>query len=216
MNIIWVSPLGNDGTADGSRTLPYLTIDAALVAVFVSGDQIRLEEGTYTPAGTTVFAGVDGSLFSEVPGGAIIDPVTITDDNACVSITRSNRFLIQGVKVTYTGTVSSDIYGIYMNAVSDTKCAFCTVYGLYALRNDAYGIYGNGTGRVIGCEVYDLSSSSLIRGIKVNVMNPIDCDVHDLVGDPNTCDVIGIEHACARNSAPTVVRAVVVTMVPPP
>lgn len=194
MNVIWVSPDGNDATATGSREEPYQTIEAALLA-FSSGDQIRLEPGTYTPATTVSFVGVDGSLFSDVPGGATICPVA-APGSAGVSVETSARFSIYGVRVKQSTNATSaqrNCYGIYCKDVSQLLIQECVVEDFALCNNDMYGIYTeNCTGKIIRChveDIVDMSYASLIYGIcttggrsGTSWMDIIDCGVRNLAG----------------------------------
>jgi hypothetical protein len=192
MAIIWVSPTGSDSTGDGSSSSPYLTIEQALT-VFTTGSQIRLADGTYTPTDSVIFSGVDGSLFSENPGGATIQPQRTTLHQACVAVLNSDRFTIQGVNILQAADTTGNLIGIYAD-VENFICLTCSVDNFAVPSGVGTGIYASGLlGRVENCDVSNLAAAgTFLYGIRAQGLDVIDCDIVELSGAGN-CQVIGID-----------------------
>lgn len=181
MKIICVSPTGSDITGDGSASAPYQTIDFALT-VFASGDQIRLFEGTYTPSDSIVLNNLEGSIFADYPGSAVIRPALCTSA-ACISIMNSNRFTIQGVEVKQDPRRRASI-GILGHNVDNFICKTCTVDDFIVTSGlVAVGIKANGSGRIDNCNVYDFTSSAdEVYGIHSEDLHIIDCETYEISG----------------------------------
>lgn len=188
MKIMCVSPTGNDTTGNGSFDSPYKTIEHAL-SLFVSGDQIRLLEGTFITTDSIVISGKEGSIFSDYPGAATIQPINASISAACVEILNSTRFTVQGVEVKQSLDKAARV-GIFANGVQNFICYTCTVDGFDVASGSTYGILGNGTGRIENCKVYDIDSFGELYGIWSNNMHIIDCEVYSISGTGN---VRGIE-----------------------
>lgn len=186
MKVMHVSPLGDDTTGDGSSTSPYKTIEHAL-SLFDDGDQIRLLEGTYTPADSIVIIGKTGSIMADYPGSAIIQPIMSSLSAACVAILSSGRFTIQGIEVKQDSSGMAKI-GILAYDVNHFLCKTCSVDGFEmasgsAPSGNAYGIFGYGNGRIENCHIYDIEGyCDELYGIFTDNMNVIDCEVYSVSG----------------------------------
>ena len=193
MKIIWVSTSGSDSSGDGSYDAPYLTLNTALDN-FVSGDQIRLEDGTYTTTDSVILSGVSGSIFSENPLGAVIQPEKTTKHQACLVVMDSPRFTLQGVSVLQAADSSGNTIGIYVENSANFIAKTCSVESFEVPSGNAYGIYASGSGRVEGCFVDDLTcGGATLHGIKTEGIDVIDCTISSLSGDPASTNVRGIE-----------------------
>jgi len=181
MKVMCVSPTGNDTTGTGSFDFPYRTIEHA-VSLFVSGDQIRLLEGTYIPTDSIIISGKEGSIFSDYPGSAIIQPISATLSAACLEIVHSNRFTVQGIEIRQDQSKDARI-GILANDVDNFICYTCSVDSFDVASGNTYGIFGNGTGRIENCKIYDIDSfGDELYGIWTNHMHVIDCETYSLSG----------------------------------
>jgi hypothetical protein len=182
MNIIWVANDGSDITGDGSYEYPYQTIDFA-ASVFITGDQIRLKSGTYNPSDSLVFSGIDGSIFSEDPRGAIIQPVQTTLSNAVIEVTGANRFDITGIVVNQALTnTSQNQIGILINA-TNILIHKCTVSDfIVPSGNYCAGIEVSGNGAVDGCIVEDFTTQVPTYGLKITGCDLLDCSVSNISG----------------------------------
>ena len=199
MKIIWVATTGSDTTGDGSKDLPYATLDKALT-VFENGDQIRLLDGVYYPSDSLVISNKEGSLFSENPGGATIRPRKTTTSTACIKIASSNRFSIQGINVIQAIDSNNNLMGIYAENVENFLCSTCFVSDFTAPSGDVYGILAHGgLGRIEQCQVEDLvCGGNNLKGIFTassgasGGLDIIDCSVRNLSGAGN-CTVVPVE-----------------------
>lgn len=186
MKVMHVSPTGNNTTGTGSYTSPYQTIEHAL-SLFVDGDQIRLLEGTYTPANSIVISNKTGSIMSDAPGGAIIQPIMSSLSAACIAIINSGRFTIQGIEVKQDSRGMAKI-GILAYEVNNFICHTCIVDDFEmasgsAPSGNAYGIFGYGTGRIENCHIYDIDGyCDELYGIFTDNMHVIDCEVYSVSG----------------------------------
>jgi hypothetical protein len=192
MRVLWLSPTGSDITGNGSKEYPYKTIDYALT-LFTSGDQIRLLEGDYTPLSPVVFSNIEGSLFSDYPLGASIQPQTALPGEASISVRNSTRFTVQGVKVLQSADNNTNTGIEALNSLN-FKCMTCEVSGFDvvsggvsgSVASSSYGIYAIGTGRVENCKVYDINNSGDIGGIFTDGLHVIDCETYSLSGNGQT------------------------------
>jgi hypothetical protein len=189
VRVLWVSPVGNDSTATGSRELPFLTIEAAM-AVFVSGDQIRLETGTYTPADSLIFSSLDGSIVSDTPGSATIQPVQTTNA-ATILISDCERFTVRGLCIVQASTPSNNSMGIQAISVDHFICDSCIIRDFLVTNTDSYGIYvSDSYGIVIRCHVENITNTyGNIYGVVAYTLDIVDCHTYDLNG---TLAVVGI------------------------
>lgn len=189
MKIIWVSPSGDDLTGGGSYEYPYKTIEKA-ISLFVSGDQIRLMPGTYTPTDSVVISGKDGSIFSEEPNGAYIQPEKTTVHQAGVAILDSGRFILQGINVLQAAQSNGNLIGIYVENIETFLAYTCAVSDFEIPSGDGYGIFASGSlGRIEKCHVYNLSSAGEnLYGIRTIGIDIIDCETTALSG-AGDCDV---------------------------
>ena len=161
--IIWVAKTGNDSTGTGSQQNPYFTIERALQE-FVNGSQIRILNGTYTPADTIVINGLEGSIFSETPGGAVIQPQRTTQYGAGIAIINSNRFTVQGVHIkqsteTQTATSVANTIGLYATNIQNFVAHTVTVSD-FVCPSGCAGIWAIGSGRIEQCLIEDLTSDN--------------------------------------------------------
>jgi len=193
MNIIWVSAQsGNDTTGDGSYALPYLTLDKALL-VFSSGDQIRLMDGTYIPTDSVIISGVDGSIFSENPNGATIQPEKTRTHQACVAILDTSRFSVTGVNIIQAADTTGNLIGLYVENVENFIAYTCDVSNFSFVSGSAYGIFAAGGGRVERCSVSNLESSGTnLTGIGTKGIQIIDCTADEVSGCAD-CYTIGMD-----------------------
>jgi hypothetical protein len=177
--IIWVATWGNDDSGTGSQTNPYKTIERALQD-FVNGSQIRILDGTYTPTYTIVVSGLEGSIFAENPEGVTIKPQRVTEYDAAIAITNSNRFTVQGVNIIQSDT-AGHIYGIYANDVENFIAYTCSVSD-FDCPSGCIGINVIGKGRVENCLIEDLSvATGDLYGIYADGPDVIDCTVRRLI-----------------------------------
>jgi len=178
--IIWVSPDGDD-LGNGSQLYPYATIDRALQD-FVDGKQIRLMDGTYTPANTVVIDGISGSIFAENPNDATIQPVLGTIDSACISIKNIDRFSITGVNIVQPSNTTGNYVGLYVDNVTNFVAYSCNVSAFdFPADSAGYGILAAGSGRIERCSAYNINGNE-IYGIKTTGIGVIDCEVTALSG----------------------------------
>jgi len=193
MNIIWTSVAsGSDLTGDGSYAAPYKSLDKSL-SVFVSGDQIRLMDGTYITTDSVIITGVDGSLFSENPLGATIQPAQTRNHQACVVITNSSRFSVIGINILQAADPSGNLVGLYAADVENFVAYTCNVSNFDVDTGDSYGIFGAGTGRIERCAVTNMNScGDHLTGICGKGMSVIDCSV-DAVSGCGDCYTLGID-----------------------
>jgi hypothetical protein len=182
--IIWVAKTGNDTTGTGSQQNPYLTIERALQD-FVNGSQIRILNGTYTPTDTVMVSGLEGSIFSETPGGAIIQPQHTSRYGAAVAIIDSTRFIVQGIHIkqsteTQTATSVSNTVGLYANNVLNFEAHTVTVSD-FSCTSGCAGIWANGSGRIEQCVIEDIATENGdLYGIYANGMSVLDNTVRRL------------------------------------
>jgi hypothetical protein len=175
VKVIWVAPDGNDGTATGSREKPYLTIEAAMTldpgGPFQSGDQIRLAPGTYTPADALIFNGVDGSIMSDIPGAATIQPVTITGFcSSTINIISTLRFSLYGLKLVQATDPSNSYCGVFALGVADLIIQSCIVSDFVCNPGGGTGIFVFGcVGKVNDCLVENFTNATTgyISGIEI-------------------------------------------------
>lgn len=190
MRIIWCGPDGDDVTGDGSDLNPYQTIDMALT-VFQDGDQIRLLAGVFIPTDTVLIQNKAGSIFSEDPGGATIQPEKTTKHAACVAILDSSRFSIIGVNITQASNIQGNTIGIYAGNVENFIAKTCNVSNFGVPSGDACGIYADGDGRIESCKVENFAGAGMNTwGIKTYGVEVIDCEA-TLISGMNNC--IGID-----------------------
>jgi len=193
MQIIWVSTAGNDATGDGTSALPYATIDRA-VQDFTSGDQIRILDGTYTPADTLSFVGMDGSIFAENPNEVTIQPAQTLIDSACISVRNADRFSVIGLNIVQASDApNGNSVGVYAADVTNLRVFTCDIHTFAIQSGSAYGIWVSGGGRIENCAVYDITSSGTqVCGIRTTGIDVVDCSVLALsgVGD---CNIVGID-----------------------
>ena len=177
--IIWVATTGSDTTGNGARETPYKTIDRALQA-FTNGSQIRLLDGVYTPTSTIMISGIAGSIFSETPGGATIQPVQATVQNAAIVVTNSDRFTVQGVNVLQASS-SGHLVGIYAEDVTNFIANTCSIAD-FDSPSGFTGIMAIGSGKIENCTIEDISvtggDSYCIQSTGIHV---IDCTVRRVV-----------------------------------
>jgi hypothetical protein len=199
MKIIWVDSVNGSDVGDGTRGTPYRTIDRAKID-HVSGDQIRLLEGTYAPSGSVVFDSVEGSLFSEVPLGAVVQPTYVTDNSACIVVRNSPRFYVQGIKVQQSDDDSK--IGILVDNTSKCLIYTCEVSNFAVLGGESYGVFVSGSsyitslGRIEKCDVYNMASAGTkLSGIRTDgvIYDIVDNALQNISGG-TTCDVSGIEY----------------------
>jgi hypothetical protein len=112
-NYMYVGKNGNDGTADGSANLPYLTIQAAITAA-TSGSTVFIWPGTYTE-NLTFKAGVNlstSTIFSVyITGNHTVNVSgTMVIENIILQSTT-------GVTLTFSGT-SSQNFQLYSSSVN--------------------------------------------------------------------------------------------------
>jgi len=188
--IIWVATTGNDTTGTGSQTNPYLTIERALQD-FVSGSQIRIVQGTYTPTDTIAINNLEGSIFSETPGGAIIQPQMTSQYGAAIAITNSSRFTVQGVHIkqsteTVTATSVPNTVGLYATAVQNFVAHTVTVSD-FSCPSGCAGIWAIGSGRIQDCVIEDITiDNGDLYGIYANGISVIDNTVRRLIDRGNS------------------------------
>lgn len=177
--IIWVGTNGNDTTGTGSQSNPYKTIERALLD-FGNGNQIRLLNGTYTPTDTIMISGMEGSIFSETPGGANIQPQRATSYGAALAIVNSDRFTIKGINIIQSAS-SEHNCGIYANNVNNFVAYNCKVSDFECDEN-CIGIFASGAGRIENCLIEDLTiNNGDLYGIYTDGLHVIDNTVRRLV-----------------------------------
>lgn len=193
MKILWVSAQsGNDTSGNGSYDSPYLTIDKALTE-FTNGDQIRLMDGTYIPTDSVIISGVEGSIFSENPNGATIQPEKTRAHQACVAILDSDRFSVIGVNIIQAADTTGNLIGLYAENVENFIAYTCDVSNFSFLSGTAYGIFAAGGGRVERCSVSNLNSlGTNLTGIGTKGVQIIDCTANEVSGCAD-CYTIGID-----------------------
>jgi len=188
--IIWVATTGSDNTGTGSQATPYKTIERALLD-FVSGSQIRLLDGTYTPTTTVLISGVEGSIFSETPGGATIQPQQATVRNAAVAILDSDRFTVQGINIIQS-EASGHTVGLYAEDVTNFIAHTCSV-SAFDSPSGFTGIWATGSGKVENCTIEDVVAvGGDSYGIRATGIYVIDCTVRRL-SNSSTDAIIGID-----------------------
>lgn len=178
MKILWVATTGDDATGDGTRDSPYASIERALQD-FVSGDQIRILEGTYIPTDSIVISGMDGSIFAEDPGAVYIQPAQTRKHQAGVAILDADRFSVYGINILQAADSSGNLIGLYVENVETFLAYTCSVQDFEVPSGNAYGIFATGTlGRIERCFVSNLAcAGETLYGIKTIGIDVIDCDV---------------------------------------
>lgn len=195
MNIWWVSSEdGDDVSGTGSREEPFETIEKA-ISVFENGDQIRLLDGTYTPTDSVVLTGKSGSIFSESPLGSYIQPQKTSVHQACIVLSDSERFTVQGVNVLQASDPDGNLIGIYAENIDTFLCLTTTVSGFRVPSGSVVGIFAAAShGRVEECTVFDLANAKgMVYGVRTMGIPAIDCTCYQLSGVEPDCDVKGIE-----------------------
>ena len=186
MKVIWVSVSGSDSSGTGSRDLPYQTISRGLDD-FVSGDQIRLMDGTYTPTDSVMVSGMDGSIFAENPDSVFIQPQKTTLHQACLAILDANRFILQGLTILQAANNAGNNIGIYVENVENLICYTCSVNNFEIPSGNGYGIYASGGGRVENCRVSNFTfSGDTLYCIRTDGLDVIDPDIAEVSGGPGT------------------------------
>ena len=195
MKIIWVATTGSDATGTGRRTAPYASINRALQD-FVSGDQVRILEGTYTPTDSIVISGLEGSLFAEVKDSVYIQPIKTRIHQACLAIVDSPRFQLQGINILQAADNSGNLIGIYAENVETFLCYTCSVVGFDIPSGSGHGIFASGAlGRIENCKVADIAcAGDDLFGIRSFGMDVVDCTVIELSG-AGDCNVTPIAAA---------------------
>jgi len=193
MTIIWVSTSGSDTTGNGSRDLPYATLEKA-IDNFSSGDQIRILDGKYIPTDSLVISGLEGSIFAENKDTVTIQPIKTEKHQAVIAIINSPRFHVQGINILQASNTNNSFIGLYAEDVDKFLCYTVNVTGFDVPSGNAYGIYAFGSlGRIENCSVSDIiCGGDTLRGIKTSGFDVIDCSVLELSGTSN-CDVVPIE-----------------------
>lgn len=184
MNIIWVATTGNDSTGIGNRTAPYATIEYAIQQM-VSGDQVRILDGTYIPTDSVVVSGLDGSIFAENPGTVFIQPEKTRLHQAGVAILDANRFSVYGINVLQAADTSGNLIGIYVENVETFLAHTCAVSDFeIPSGSNGYGIFASGSlGRIEKCRVSNMTGSGeWLYGIYTQNIDQIECDVDNLIG----------------------------------
>lgn len=203
MHIWWLDPNGSDLTGNGSYALPWQTFSKAMGS-FNSGDQIRLKPGTYYPTDSIVFDSMDGSIFSDTPGGATIQPMAVGSTPCVIQVTSSNRFSIHGVNVKQAINPTNNSVGIYGADVSNFLIHTCAVseFGVpsAAMGLSTAGIAVSGYGRIEDCSIFDLSAQEdYLYGIyTAGLVDVVSCAVWELSGY-GTCRVRGISQGGTFN-----------------
>jgi len=192
MRIIWVATTGNDISGDGTEGRPYASIDRAL-SDFTNGDQIRILDGTYIPTDSVIISGLEGSLFSENPLAAYIQPEKTTKHQACVAIIDSPRFSVVGVNILQAADASGNLIGLYVENVENFLAYTCSISDFEIPSGAGYGIYASGDGRIEGCIIKNISGAGAsIHGIQGVGIDVVECEVTHLSG-ASGCFVTGIE-----------------------
>jgi hypothetical protein len=183
MKIIWVSAdEGSDFSGNGAQYTPYATIERALTD-FVSGDQIRLLDGTYTPTDSVVISGMDGSLFSENPRGAKIQPQKTTLHQAGVAILEAERFTVQGIVILQAANSTGNFIGLYVENIENFVALTCEVSDFRVPSGIGYGIFAAGGGRIEGCDVSNFACGGIeLYGIRTKGLDIIDCHTMEISG----------------------------------
>lgn len=203
MHIWWLDPNGSDLTGNGSYTLPWQTFSKAMGS-FNSGDQIRLKPGNYYPTDSIVFDSMDGSIFSDTPGGATIQPMAVGSTPCVIQVTNSSRFSIHGVNVKQALTPQNNTIGIYGADVSNFLIHTCAVseFGVPSAVTglSTAGIAVSGYGRIEDCSIFDLSAQEdYLYGIyTAGLVDVVSCAVYELSGY-GTCRVRGISQGGTFN-----------------
>lgn len=193
MKIIWVSTSGNDSTGNGRRNTPYASIERALQD-FVSGDQIRILDGTYIPTDSIIISGMDGSIFAENPGTVYIQPAKTTLHQACVAILETERFSLYGINVLQASESTGNLIGFYVENVDTFLAYSCSVSDFEVPSGNAFGIWASGSlGRIENCYISNLAcAGGNLCGVKTLGLSVIDTEVMTLSG-AGDCEVCGIE-----------------------
>jgi len=126
MKIIWVSTEGDDSAGDGTQGAPYASLERALQD-FTNGDQIRILDGTFIPTDSIVISGLEGSIFSETPLGAYIQPAKTRAHQACVAIIDSPRFSVIGVNILQAADTTGNLIGLYVENVENFVAYTCAI-----------------------------------------------------------------------------------------
>jgi len=186
MHIIWVSTSGSDSEGVGSMASPFQTISRAMDS-FVSGDQIRLLDGTYTPTDSIMVSGVDGSIFAENPDSVFIQPQKTVSHQACLAIIDAERFTVQGIRILQAADSTGNNIGIYAENVENFICNTCAISNFEVPSGDAYGIYASGGGRVENCRVENFKAyGDFLYGIKTEGISVIDPELSEIEGGSDT------------------------------
>lgn len=193
MKIIWVATTGSDTTGDGTQTSPYASIEKALQD-FVSGDQIRIMDGTYIPTDSIVISGKDGSIFAENPGGVYIQPAKTTIHQAGVAILDCSRFSLYGINVLQASETTGNLIGFYVEDVNTFLAYSCSVADFEVPSGSCYGFFASGVlGRIENCYISNLAcAGNNLYGVKTIGLDVIDTEVVSLSG-AGTCVVHGID-----------------------
>ena len=193
MNIIWVATTGSDTTGNGSQATPYATIEKA-VDNFISGDQIRILDGTYTPTDSIVISGKSGSIFAENPGAVTIQPQKTTVHQGGVVILDAERFTLQGFNTLQAANSVGNLIGIYVENVENFICYTCAVSEFEVPSGNCHGMFASGSlGRIEKCMFYNLSGAGQhLYGVRTIGIDVIDTEVFSLSG-AGDCIVTGIK-----------------------
>lgn len=194
MKIIWISPDGSDITGNGSRENPYQTIDYG-ITLFSDGDQIRLLPGTYNPRDSLIFNNLTGSIFSEEPGKAIIQPLQTNTSPAVIYVANSDRFHVIGVECNQALDPTTNYAGISINNSINCWIYSCTVEDFESNATNCFGIHSNcvtGSGRIENCTIHNINCcGDNVYGIFSGGLDIIDCTVSSISGAGN-CNSYGI------------------------
>lgn len=164
MNIIWLSPDGDDGTGTGTEDNPYQSL-AKGVSVFSSGDQIRLKTGIYNVTGTLTLSSVSGSILGD---GAVVITTGFDCRTGICFEDCSSIFVNNCVIKNYT--VGSYFFGIYSNRLTTNigKIEQCSFTNLQATTNTTLeainGLFDCvqnyvSVGVATGCAVYGINNT---------------------------------------------------------
>lgn len=192
MKIIWVSTEGSDTGGDGSQGAPYASLERALTD-FTNGGQIRILDGTYIPTDSVVISGLEGSIFSETPLGAYIQPEKTRAHQACLAIIDSPRFEVVGVNILQAADTTGNLIGMYVENVENFLAYTCAISDFDVPSGTGYGIFASGDGRIEQCAVNNIrGSGTRIYGIKGLGVDIVDCEVSQMSG-AGSCDVRPID-----------------------
>lgn len=205
MHIWWLDPDGSDLTGNGSYARPWQTFSKAM-ASFSSGDQIRLKPGTYNPSDSVMFDSVEGSIFSDTPGGATIKPVQVMSSNSVIQVENSDRFSIHGVNIQQAHNPTNNTIGILGLDVTNFLVHTCAVsdFGVPSAATglSTAGIAVSGYGRIEDCSIFDLNAQEdYLYGIyTAGLVDVVSCAVYSLSGY-GACRVRGISQGGTFNMA---------------